>query len=406
MDSLIIAAARALALGDPLAALKRVALREDAPALALRGIAMAQLGDFDRAKALLRAAGKAFQPREAVSRARCVVAEAEVALVSRDLSWSPARLATAQAVLERHGDVINAALALHLSARRQLLIAQVEEAEQTLGRVDPARLPPAARAMHQLIAAGIAVRRVKADPARSAFAEATDMARLAGVPALIAEVASAARVMEEPAARLISRGQVRSLTLAGVEAVLASGDMVIDASRNVVRSHGALVSLATRPVLFAVLRQLGQVWPADATRDELVVAAFGGKDADESHRARLRVEIGRLRGELAGLATITATQQGFVLEPVKTGAVVVLAPPVDTPHAHILALLADGEAWASSALAVALSSSVRTVQRALEELSRHGKVEAFGRGRAVRWIAPPVPGFPTALLLRGPLPGV
>ncbi|HEU5194094.1 MAG TPA: helix-turn-helix domain-containing protein, partial [Methylomirabilota bacterium] len=87
MDTLIAAAAHALAAGDPLGALKRIALRDDAPALALRGIAMAQLGDFVRAKRLLRRAARTFPPSEAVARARCVVAEAEIALVSRDLGW-------------------------------------------------------------------------------------------------------------------------------------------------------------------------------------------------------------------------------------------------------------------------------------------------------------------------------
>src|SRR5215210_1953870 len=108
MDSLINAAARALAAGDPIGALKRVALRDDAPALALRGIAMAQLGNLPRAKALLRGAARAFGPKEAVARARCVVAEAEVAFASRDLGWSPTALAAARATLEARGDRVNA----------------------------------------------------------------------------------------------------------------------------------------------------------------------------------------------------------------------------------------------------------------------------------------------------------
>jgi tetratricopeptide (TPR) repeat protein len=148
MDSLITAAARALAAGDPLGALKRVALRDDAPALALRGIALAQLGDFVRAKALLRRAARAFGPREAVARARCIVAEAEIALVSRDLSSSAKALDAARATLEAHGDRVNAAHARQLGVRRLLLIGRLDEAERRLSELDPAPFPPARRGPH------------------------------------------------------------------------------------------------------------------------------------------------------------------------------------------------------------------------------------------------------------------
>jgi len=405
MDSLITAAARALGAGDPLGALKRVALRDDAPALALRGIAMAQLGDLDRAKALLKAAGKAFHAREAVARARCVVAEAEIALVSRDLSWQPEALATAQRVLEAQGDRANAAHAANLAARRLLLIGRVDEAERILARQDLSQLPPSSVAVHQLVTAGIAVRRVQTGPARLAFERALAAARQAGIHSLVAEIEADAGVLNEPAARLIGSGGERALTLAGVEQVLASGALVVDATRNVVRQAGAAVHLATRPVLFALLRALAAAWPKDVSRARLVAEAFRGKEADESHRARLRVEMGRLRSELVGIAEINATMAGFTLAPVAAREVVVLAPPVEDQHAGVLALLADGEAWASSALALALGTSPRTVQRALEQLAEAGKVLSFGRGRALRWITAPVPGFPTALLLPGPLPG-
>src|SRR5271156_4163536 len=148
MDSLITAAARALAAGDPLGALKRVALRDDAPALALRGMAMAQLGDHIRAKALLRSAARAFGPREAVARARCVVAEAEIALVSRDLGWPANALDAARAALEAHGDRVNAAHARHLEVRRLLLIGRLDEAENALAALDPSPFPPALKAAH------------------------------------------------------------------------------------------------------------------------------------------------------------------------------------------------------------------------------------------------------------------
>src|SRR3954452_761960 len=128
MGSLITAAARALAAGDPLGALTRVALRDDAPALALRGIAMAQLGDLVRAKTLLRSAARAFGPKEAVARARRVVAEAEIALASRDLGWPAKTLEMARATLEARGDRENAAHARNLAVRRLLLIGRLDEA--------------------------------------------------------------------------------------------------------------------------------------------------------------------------------------------------------------------------------------------------------------------------------------
>ena len=404
MDSLITAAARALATGDPLGALKRVALRDDAPALALRGIAMAQLGDLVRAKALLRRAARGFGPKEAVARARCIVAEAEIALVSRDLTWPAKALDAARATLEAHGDRVNAAHARNLEVRRLLLIGRLDEAERMLAELDPTPLPPASRAAHELVVAGIAIRRLQTKAARAALARAEHAAREADLPALTAEVESASLVLNTPAARLFARGEERPLLLEEVEALLASGALVVDACRHVVRDAGMAVSLATRPVLFALARALGEAWPADVPRSTLVARAFRGKHADESHRARLRVEVGRLRVELRTLADVSATKQGFALAPRRAREVVVLAPPVEEQRAAVLAFLADGESWSSSALAIALGASPRTVQRALEELAAAGKVQSFGRGRARRWMTPPVPGFPTTLLLPGPLP--
>jgi hypothetical protein len=404
VDSLITAAARALAAGDPLGALNRVALRDDAPALALRGIAMAQLGDLVRAKALLRRAAHAFGAREPVARARCVVAEAEIALVSRDLGWPPKALDAARATLEAHGDRVNATHARNLEIRRLLLIGRIEEAERKLGELDLAPLPPASRAAHELVVAGIAIRRLQTKAARSALTRAAHAANEADIPALTAEVESAARVMDTTAARLIARGEERPLVLEEVEALLQSGALVVDACRHVVRDAGVVVSLATRPVLFALARALAEAWPADVPRSTLLARAFRAKQADDSHRARLRVEIGRLRAELRTLADVRATKRGFALAPRNAREVVVLAPPVEEQHAAVLAILADGESWSSSALAIALGTSPRTVQRALDSLAAAGKVQSFGRGPARRWMTPPVPGFPTILLLPGPLP--
>ena len=405
MDSLITAAARALAAGDPLGALKRVALRDDAPALALRGIAMAQLGELVRAKALLRSAARAFGPKEAVARARCVVAEAEIALAARDLAWPAKALDAARATLEAHGDRVNAAHARNLKVRRLLLIGRLDEAEHALAELDPAPFPPSLKAAHELVVAGIAMRRLRTKTARAALARAESAARDADIPALTAEVESASLVLNTPAARLIAHGEERPLLLAEVEALLASGALVVDACRYVVCDARTVVSLATRPVLFALARALSEAWPGDVPRGTLVARAFRAKHADESHRARLRVEVGRLRTALRMLAGVSATKKGFALAPRGAREVVVLAPPVEEQHGAVLAFLADGESWSSSALALALGASQRTVQRALDSLAAAGKVRPFGRGRARRWMTPPVPGFTTTLLLPAPLPG-
>ena len=405
MDSLITAAARALAAGDPLGALKRVALRDDAPALALRGTAMAQLGDFARAKELLRNAASAFGPKEPVARTRCIVAEAEIALASRDLGWPAKMLDAARSTLEAHGDRLNAGFARYLEVRRLLLIGHLDEAERMLADLDPSLFPPASRAFHELVVAGIAMRRLRTKEARGALARAERAAHKAGIPALMAEVESASRVLNTPAARLLARGNERPLMLEDVEALLASKAIVVDACRNLVRQANNVVSLARRPVLFALVRVLAEVWPEDVPRDLLLALAFGARLVDESHRARLRVEIGRLRGMLRKVADISATKRGFALVPQCGREVVVLARPVEEEHADLLAFLTDGESWSSSALALALGTSQRTVQRALDSLAAEGKVRSFGRARSRRWITPPVPEFTTILLLPAPLPG-
>jgi hypothetical protein len=405
MDSLITAAARALAGGDPLGALKLVALRDDPPALALRGTAMAQLGDFPRARTLIRAAARGFGPKEGLARARCLVAEAEIALASRDLGWPEKTLDAARITLEANGDRINAAHARYLGIRRNVLIGRLDTARRDLEAIDAARLPAALRTVHELMLAGIAIRHVHTADARASLARAALAAREARIPALAGEVAAATQILDAPAARLISRSIQRPLLLADVETLLSSGALVIDACRNAVRDAQTVVPLASRPVLFTLLRTLAEAWPGDVARAVLVSSAFRARHADESYRARLRVEMGRLRRAVAKLADVSATRDGFALSPRRAREVVVLARPVEEEHGSVLAFLADGESWSSSALALALSASQRTVQRALDELSAAGKVQSWGRGRARRWMTPPVPGFTTSLLLPAPLPG-
>jgi hypothetical protein len=400
LDSLITAAALALATGDALGALKRVALREDAPALALRGIAMAQLGDFARANTLLRRAARTIGAPESMARARCVVAEAEIALVSRELGKPTTKaLEAARATLEAHGDHANAGYARYLQARRLLLIGHLDDAERTLAELDPTVLPPASRASCELVIAGIAMRRLRTAAARTALARAEQAAEQAGIPALEAEVQNSLLMLDLPVARLIAHGNVRLVQIDEVEALLASPAFVVDGFRHVLRDAHSLISLKRRQMLFTLARSLAEAWPGDVPRATLIARAFRTKHADESHRARLRVEVGRLRTVLRSVADIRATKQGFALAPHHASEVVVLARPVDDSHAAVLALLADGEAWSSSAIALALGTSQRSVQRALDSLAVASKAESFGRGRARRWMTPPVPGFATRLLL-------
>jgi hypothetical protein len=401
VDSSITAAGRALRAGDPLGALKRVALRDDPAALALRGIAMAQLGDLARARELLRRAARDFGPRETVERARCLTAEAEVALAARDLAWPARALAEALRVFGAHGDRENAAHARLLEIRRLLLLGRIDAAEGACATLALAGAPARLAAVAALVNFEIALRRGRAEPARAALARARDAAARSAIAALGAEVEHAGRVLLLPAARLIVAGAARALTLAEVEAVLAAPDLVVDGCRRAARRGERVVGLSRRPVLFALLRGLAEAWPGEAARDELIARAFGARRTNASHRARLRVEIGRLRRELRPLAEIRATAGGFVLAPRGAPGVEVrlLVPPIESPDAAVLALLADGEAWSTSALAMALGSSQRTVQRALVALEAAGQARALGRARSQRWLAAPVAGFATTLLL-------
>jgi hypothetical protein len=402
MDSLIAASARALAAGDALGALKRVALRDDPPALALRGIAMAQLGEHARARELLRLAARGFGAHEELSRARCVVAEAEVALAVRDFSAPPRALAAAIATLEAHADHANALQARLVSTRRLLLLGRLDEAGAALAHIDTQGLPPALAAVAELAAAELALRSLNMEPARTALARARDAAERARVPALMAEVAEAQAALERPAARSISAGKEQLLRLDQVAALLGSGALVVDACRRAIGTGadpGAWQSLARRPILFSLARALAEAWPGDAEREALIAHAFNMQAPDETHRARLRVEIGRLRALSAGVARIEATPRGFMLKPHDERPVAVLTPPIDGDQASLLALLSDGAAWSTSALALALGASQRTVQRALADLEAEGRARSIGKARTCRWLAPPLAGYTTILLL-------
>jgi len=404
MDAQITAAARALARGDALEALQQVALRDDPPGLALRGIAMAQLGELGRARELLRRAARAFGAREPVARARCIVAEAEIALATRDLGKSDASLVAARRLLEQRGDRANALHARGVEIRRLVLLGRVERAAEELATLDRRAASPLLAALLELLSAEVALRRMKTAEARVALGRALRAAQAIGAAALVAEVERAAATLTQPAARRIRGVESRPLLVEDVAALYASAGLVVDGCRRVVRDRRTTASLARRPVLFALARGLAEAWPGDATRAELILRAFGSTRPNDSHRARLRVEIGRLRAALRGLARIAATERGFALAPRARVEVVAIAPPTDDEHGDVIALLADGSAWSSSALALALGASQRTTQRALVALEAAGKVRSSGRARAQRWVAPALAPFTTLLLLPAPSP--
>ncbi len=405
MDALIAAASRALTAGDPLQALKQVALRQDPPALALRGIAMAQLGELTRARELLRLARRRFGPHEVLARARCTVAEAEVALALRLLNESPRPVQMAAALLADRGDRANAAQASLIAARRLLLLGRLSESAQTLSGVDLTGLnAPALQAMAELTQAEIALRRWRSDEAQAALARAEMVAARAGIVALQAEVRLLAASARQPAARRIQAGQVRPVQLQEVAALVAAGSLVVDGCRRALKAGARWQSLARRPVLFTLAGALAEHWPAEVSREALIARAFRISRPDETDRVRLRVQLGRLRPLLEPAARIEPTARGYRLVALQEGPIVVLQPPVEGETASLQALLADGLAWSSSALALALGESQRNIQRALGELQAVGQVRSIGQGRSQRWLSAPMSGITTILLLPGSMP--
>lgn len=399
MDSAVSTAARALAAGDPLGALKWVALRDDAPALALRGTAMAQLGEFARARALLRRAAAAFGSAEPAARARCVLAQEEIALAVRDVSGPDRELDRAAKVLARRGDVENAAFASLIRARRLALLGDGAGAERVLARLGLERAPARLATVAELVAADLALKRLDARAAFERLGRARAAAKESKIPALEAEVEGLARRLAAPVARLVEHGGERTLDLAELEAVVSADALIVDAGRREVRAGGRTVSLVARPVLLELAVALAAAVPGEAPRDSLIELVFGARRANDSHRVRLRVEIGRLRKLMAGVARLEARGQGFALLPERARAVRLLLPPSDGEASALYSLLASGEAWATSGLAAAVGKSQRAVQRALAELEAAGKVRALGRGRARRWVVATEPGIATTLLL-------
>lgn len=399
MDSLTAACARMLAAGDVLNALKLVALRDDPPALALRGVAMARLGDYARARELLEQAARKFGPHEPVQRARCIVAGAEVALAMRQLDSPLHMLAAALATLQARNDHANALQARLIMARRFLLLGRLQDASATICDLDTAGVPASLVAVAELVQAELALRSLHMERAQTALRRAQAAADQATIPALQAEVTAMQKTLQRPAARLRTADDDKTLTLAEVADLFASTALVVDGCRRGISVDGTWLSLARRPILFELIRALACAWPGDVSRQSLIATVFRLHDPDESHRARLRVEMGRLRKLVSTMAQIEATANGYALMPRDNRSAVVLAPPIDSDAAALLALLADGAPWSTSALAQALGASQRTVQRALADLQASGQVHALGKSRVRRWVSSSLAGFTTILLL-------
>lgn len=401
MDSLLAAAADALSRGDPLFALKRIALREDAGALALRATAMAQLGDYRIARQLFLRASRSFGPNHPAARARCTVALAEVALAARELGQADSGLVRALEVLEKHGDLPNARYAQLLRARQALALGNLDAAQERLGELEGRRVAPALRAQIALAKAEVALRRIQPERARKALLIADQAARHAQIPALRAEVEVALGTLEKPVARLVDPLGSRILSMAQVSDLLAGPGLIVDACHRVIRQGLKSVSFENRPALFSLARRLAETAPREVSRDELIRTVFGIQRPNESLRVRLRVALSRLRTLLRGLAELEATPSGFALLNCEASPTYVLVPPLDDEASSLLALISDGNAWSTSALALALGSSQRSVQRALGSLEEAGKVRSVGSGRNRRWLAPPLTRFAPHLLLPG-----
>jgi hypothetical protein len=398
MDPDLETAAQHLARFDALGALRLVGTREDPEALALRGVALAQLGEDRSAQKLLGRAERTFARRDPQMHARVVAARGEVALGSRDLALAGRLLEAAEAALG--ADRTNRTFVRILRVRRLLLLGRVEEA-RALAAIDLRGAPPRLRVLAELLRADIAARRLRVLEAEAAIARARKAARSAELPPLTAQVERFATDFAAPVARIIRDRTLSLATLADVASLAHSKDLVVDGCRRELRLDRVTVSLTTRPVLFALAEALGEAAPTAASRALLIERAFGARRTSESLRARLRVEIGRLRRALAPTGrTIEPTADGFRLSGDDERArVVVVLPPADGEASLLLALLRDGEAWSSSSLASASGLGQRAVQRALVELKDAGKVDAHSAGRSRRWVARPPGGFATTLLL-------
>jgi hypothetical protein len=385
-------AASALARGDALTALAAVGRFEDVPALTLKGIAYAQMGDLELAKRALGSAARKASGE--LVRARISAALAEVTLGEGD-AWRAAREAhDAGVILERLGDTRNAAMQELVVARADVLLGRVGDARRRLDRLLADDLDADVRGVTLLAAAEIAVREGAPSRARARLAEVDTENAL-----LQRTVNAFAAELSRPIARLVSAGVEAPADLFAIERATSGDSLFVDACRRRVIAGRATVRLHTKPALFALLEKLARAWPASVPRDELAMRAFEVKKINPSHRSRMRVEIGRLRKELSGIAEPIATKDGYVLESKRP--VSVLLPPADDDDASIALLLSDGAAWTAQAIADHANVSKRTVLRALATLVERGHAVRVAKGKDVRYVAASRPAIASRLLLLG-----
>ncbi|MFY0533958.1 HTH domain-containing protein [Nannocystis pusilla] len=372
-------AARALAGGDPLRALTGVGRDDSALGLTLRGIAYAQLGDLELARTALE---------QAVSRADVdplLAARARAALVEVELgSGAPAQAArTARAAadaLERLGDARNAAMQRLVLARAEVLLGRLNEARRAVEAVLVGDLGPDLRAVASLVQAEIAVRALHPSDARAALARAREAMARAPHQLLARTVEALEQELARPIASIWRAGATVEADLFAIESLSRGPVLLVDACRRLALAGRVTIPLARRPVLFALLLELARAWPAAVARDDLAARAFAVRRVNASHRARLRVELGRLRKLMDGLAAApVASEDGYVLASERD--VAVLLPPTDDEAARLGLLLGDGAAWSAQALAEHAGVSRRTAQRALQQLVERGVVCRSVKGK-------------------------
>ena len=342
MDAPLTAAARALALGDALAALKWLGLRADAPARAMRGVALSQLGEFVRAKKELRAALRTLGPGDGRLRARCLAAEAEIALALCDLRWSAEPVARAVAELEAAGDSRNAAYLQLVAARAALRLGRPKDAERLLRHAKFAPAAPLERTFAELVRVELAAKRGAPDLLTSALARAGAAADRATIPALVSEVARIREHYEGATAVITSRGKARTASLCDVCALGRSPDVVIDGGAREVRSSGECASFARRPVLFELLRVLAEVWPNVVSRDVLI-RGRSGRAAPTNPTASACASRSAVCASSCNRGSESSPRSRAIALSA-TGEVVLVMPLEESPASRLLSLMHGGEA--------------------------------------------------------------